>query len=117
MKQLSPLSVLTAAAAPVPARRGQHDVLTPRHVLRVVFHPPHLKRTCMVAVLVGVWLSVFNLGGQLLDGPWNMPLAIKVAMNLLTPFAVANLGLISHQAGPESDRRMPSSTTPTDPAA
>lgn len=92
-------------------------MLTPRHVLRVVLHPPHLKRTCMVALLVGVWLSVFNLGGELLAGPWNMPLAIKVAMNLLTPFAVANLGLISRQAGSESDRRMTSSTIPTDPAA
>ncbi|KZC35044.1 MULTISPECIES: hypothetical protein [Rhodanobacter] len=79
-------------------------MLTLRHILGVVFHPPHLKRTCMVALLVGVWLSVFNLGGQLLAGPWNAQLAIKIAMNLLTPFAVANLGLISRQAGSESDK-------------
>lgn len=78
--------------------------MTPRHVLKVVFHPPHLKRTSLVALLVGVWLSVFNLGDQLLAGPWNAQLAIRVALNLLTPFAVANLGLISRQAGTGSDK-------------
>ncbi|TAM95865.1 MAG: hypothetical protein EPN40_09955 [Rhodanobacteraceae bacterium] len=57
----------------------------------------------MVALLVGIWLSAFNVGGQLLAGPWDLQLAVKLAMNVLTPFAVANLGLISRQAGTESD--------------
>ena len=78
-------------------------MITLRRIRAVVLHPPHLKRTCMVALLVGIWLSVFNVGGQLLAGPRDLQLAIKIAMNVLTPFAVANLGLISRQAGSESD--------------
>lgn len=79
-------------------------MMTLRQIPRVVLHPPHLKRTCLVALLVGVWLSAFNLGDQLLAGPWNAQLAIRVAMNLLTPFTVANLGLISRQTGAEPDK-------------
>lgn len=78
-------------------------MITLRRTRAIVLHPPHLKRTCMVALLVGIWLSAFNVGGQLLAGPWDLPLAIKIAMNVLTPFTVANLGLISRQVGSESD--------------
>lgn len=74
-----------------------------RSFIAVVLHPPHLKRTCLVALVVGVWLSVFNVGGQLLTGPWNLPLAIKIALNVLTPFVVANLGLMSRQGGSGTD--------------
>lgn len=66
-------------------------------------HPRHLRRTCLVALLVGIWLTAFNEGQQLLVGPWDAPLAIKIAMNVLTPFVVANLGLLSRQGAPEVD--------------
>ena len=74
-----------------------------RHIRSVVLHPPHLRRTCTVALVVGIWLSLFNVGAQLIAGPWNLPLAIKVAMNLLTPFIVANAGMMSRQVGPNPD--------------
>ncbi|TAN08229.1 MAG: hypothetical protein EPN38_03540 [Rhodanobacteraceae bacterium] len=77
--------------------------MSPRHILAIVLHPPHLKRTCLVALVVGVWLSLFNVGGQLLSGPWNLLLAIKVGLNFLTPLVVANLGLICRQAKSELD--------------
>ncbi len=70
-----------------------------RRALSVMLHPPHLKRTCIVAILVGGWLSVFNEGEQLLIGPWTSELAVKIASNVLTPFAVANLGLLSRSPG------------------
>ncbi|WP_027492044.1 hypothetical protein [Rhodanobacter sp. OR444] len=78
---------------------------TLRRILTMVLHPPHLKRTGIVALVVGAWLSVFNEGGHLLTGPWTGQLLIKIALNVLTPFAVANLGLLSRQAGSESDKR------------
>lgn len=77
--------------------------MSPRRFLAVILHPSHLKRTCLVALVVGVLLSVVNLGGQLLAGPWNLPLAIKIALNVLTPFVVANLGLMSRQGGSGTD--------------
>ena len=78
-------------------------MMTLRQIRSVVLHPPHLKRTCMVALVVGIWLSLFNVGAQLLAGPWNLSLAIKVAMNVLTPFIVANAGMMSRQVGPGPD--------------
>jgi hypothetical protein len=57
----------------------------------------------MVALAVGIWLSLFNVGSQLLAGPWNLALAIKVTMNVLTPFIVANAGMMSRQVEPDPD--------------
>ena len=74
-----------------------------RQIRSVVMHPSHLRRTCAVALVVGIWLSLFNVGGQMLAGPWNLSLAIKIAMNVFTPFFVANAGLMSRQAGPDPD--------------
>ena len=78
-------------------------MMTMRQIRSVVLHPPHLKRTCAVALVVGIWLSLFNVGGQMLTGPWNLALAIKIAMNVFTPFIVANAGLMSRQARPDPD--------------
>ncbi len=72
-----------------------------RRIQAVVLHPPHLRRTGMVALIVGAWLSIFNEGGQLLAGPWTGQLLVKIALNVLTPLAVANLGLLSRRTGPE----------------
>lgn len=74
-----------------------------RHALSVMLHPLHLMRTCVVALVVVGWLSLFNEGGQLLTGPWTPALALKIALNILTPFAVANLGLLSRQEGVDPD--------------
>jgi len=37
------------------------------------------------------------IGEALLAGQWTLRLAIKIALNVLTPFVVANLGLLSRQ--------------------
>jgi len=45
-----------------------------------------------VALLVGTWLSLMNQGQLIFDGrpPW-----IKLALNYLTPFAVASVGYLA----------------------
>ena len=78
-------------------------MITLRRIRSTVLHPPHLKRTSMIALAVGTWLSLFNVGEQLLLGPWTLPLAIKIGLNVLTPFVVANCGLLSRQEGANSD--------------
>lgn len=59
---------------------------------RVVFTPVHLKRTALIALAIGTWLNVFNHGDELIKGVMNAPLAVKLALNYLTPFIVSTLG-------------------------
>lgn len=63
----------------------------------VVFAPVHLKRTLLVASVVGSWLNLFNHGDELLHGAMDAHLAIKLILNYLTPFVVSNFGLLAHQ--------------------
>jgi len=63
----------------------------------VVFAPVHLKRTLLIASVVGSWLNLFNHGEELLRGVITAPLAIKLALNYLTPFIVSNAGLVAHR--------------------
>lgn len=62
-----------------------------------VFHPVHLRRTVLIAVIVGTWLTAFNQGDVVLSGGFDGGVALKVALNYLTPFVVANLGLLSRE--------------------
>lgn len=64
---------------------------------RVVFTPVHLKRTAMIAFVVGTWLNLFNHGDELLRGVMNAHLAGKLVLNYLTPFIVSNIGLLAHR--------------------
>ena len=72
-------------------------IATLKSFARVVATPVHLKRTLLIAFLVGSWLNLFNHGDELLHGVVSAPLAIKLALNYLTPFIVSNFGLLAHQ--------------------
>lgn len=78
-----------------------------RSPLGTVLTPAHLRRTGLIALLVGSWLTAFNLSDALLAGAWSAGLALKVFLNYLTPFVVANLGLLARRpasaAQPGSD--------------
>lgn len=69
-----------------------------RESFATVLAPAHLRRTGLIALLVGSWLSAFNHGDALLAGAWSAKLALKLFLNYLTPFVVANLGLLSRSA-------------------
>lgn len=71
-----------------------------RSVLATVLAPAHLRRTGLIALIVGSWLTAFNQGDMLLAGAWSTKLALKVFLNYLTPFVVANLGLLSRHTTP-----------------
>jgi hypothetical protein len=64
---------------------------------RAILAHAHLRRTGIVALIVGVWLTAFNQSDAPLAGQWTLRLAIKIALNVLTPFVVANFGLLSRQ--------------------
>lgn len=63
----------------------------------VVFTPVHLKRTLLIAFVVGSWLNLINHGDELLNGVVSGPLTVKLALNYVTPFIVSNAGLVAHQ--------------------
>lgn len=63
----------------------------------VVCMPVHLKRTAMIAFVVGSWLNLFNHGDALIHGAVSAHLAIKLALNYLTPFVVSNVGLLARR--------------------
>lgn len=61
-----------------------------------VTQPAHLRRTALIALVVGTWVAGVNLGDLLLQGQWNVAIAVKLCLDYLTPFVVSNLGLLSH---------------------
>jgi hypothetical protein len=60
-----------------------------------ILYPPHLRRTLLIAATVGTWLTLFNQGDTLITKAMTAVLLGKVCLNYLTPFVVANLGLLS----------------------
>jgi hypothetical protein len=63
----------------------------------IVCAPAHLRRTLMIALVVGSWLNLFNHGDELVRGVFSLPLAGKLALNYLTPFVVSNAGLMARR--------------------
>lgn len=63
----------------------------------IVLTPVHLRRTLLIAFVIGTWLNLFNHGDALLRGVMNAPLAAKLALNYLTPFVVSNVGLLARR--------------------
>jgi hypothetical protein len=56
---------------------------------------------------VGTWLTLFNQGDVIWAGQLGGWIWIKIALNYLTPFLVANLGLLSKrgkQGDPKKQR-------------
>lgn len=74
-----------------------------REIAAVLFKPAHLRRTLAIALVVGSWLTLVNQGDVLLQTGWTAVLCAKVALNILTPFVVANLGLLSRTGSGTTD--------------
>lgn len=66
-----------------------------REHLKTLLYPKHLCRTGVLSLIVGTWLTAFNQGDVILSDDLGVALWAKVALNYLTPFVVANLGLLS----------------------
>jgi hypothetical protein len=71
-------------------------------ILQIASRPAHLRRTSLIALAVGTWLTAFNHGDALLAGAWSLALGGKILLNYLTPFVVANLGLLAGTPGADS---------------
>ena len=65
--------------------------------LRTIFHRKHLVRTCTITLIVGTWLTLFNHGDMIIADEFGRQMVVKLLLNYLTPFVVANLGLLSRE--------------------
>jgi hypothetical protein len=70
-----------------------------RSVLKVVCDPRHLRKTGFIALVVGSWLTFINQADVLAAQGVTRLVVLKIVLNYLTPFVVANLGLLSRKAG------------------
>ncbi|HET7556732.1 MAG TPA: nitrate/nitrite transporter NrtS [Rhodanobacteraceae bacterium] len=68
-----------------------------RELFMIAVQPVHLRRTALVALVVGTWLTAFNHGDELLRGGLDTRLAAKIALDYLTPFVVSNVGLLARR--------------------
>lgn len=75
-----------------------------KRLLQSCLYPAHLRRTGSIALVVGTWLTVVNQGGAILAVHLSVGLWVKIALNYLTPFVVANLGLMSSEPEKRSGR-------------
>jgi hypothetical protein len=66
--------------------------------LRYVLRREHLRRTLLIAAVVGTLLTAVNLLDVFLDGATTTTTWLKMGANYLVPFVVANLGLLSGRA-------------------
>lgn len=65
-----------------------------REALRVVAHPPHLRKTGAIALVVGTVLFGINQLDVVLRGDATAAVWIKSAVTYLVPFAVSNAGVL-----------------------
>lgn len=73
----------------------------------VVLHPPHLRRTIRIALLVGTILFAINQLDIVIRGQATPSLWLKCALTYLVPFCTSNFGVLvaTRQPDPHSHRR------------
>lgn len=74
-------------------------------IVEVCLEPAHLRRTLIIALVVGTWLTLLNQGNTLWSEAWNGELLIRVLLNYLTPFVVSNLGLLAKEPEDSKDEK------------
>jgi hypothetical protein len=57
-------------------------------------HLPMLRRSSLIAVVVGTVLTAINQGDMLLAGHWSPAFAWKLPLTYAVPFIVATLGAL-----------------------
>lgn len=54
-----------------------------------------LRRTVLIAAVVGLVLTAINEGDSLVRGDVSAATGIKIAFNFVVPFVVSNLGVLA----------------------
>lgn len=56
---------------------------------------PAMRRTLLIALVVGVLLTAINQGGRILAGDVDAAASLRIAANFFVPFCVSSIGFIS----------------------
>ncbi len=88
--------------------RAAFQFQTPSGVVRKCFtcalwHLPILRRSGLIALIVGTLLTAINQGDLLLTGRWTAALAWKIPLTYAVPFIVATLGALGTGKVPRGD--------------
>ena len=65
--------------------------------LSICLEREHLRRTGLITLVVGTWLTLFNQVDLLAAGTIDWRLFVQIVLNYATPFVVSNVGLLSRQ--------------------
>ncbi len=68
-----------------------------------ILRSSQLRRTVLIAVIVGTLLTLVNEGGEMFLGVVTIGITLKIIFNYLTPLVVANLGWFFSQKGTSHD--------------
>ncbi len=63
--------------------------------LAYCLRPSNLRRTTLIAIVVGVVLTAINQGAIIVGGDATTATWIRCALNFIVPFLVSNAGLLS----------------------
>lgn len=69
--------------------------------LRICLRREHLRRTVVIALVVGTILTLINQADVIIAGDASAATWIKATLNFCVPFVVSNLGLL---AGKRAER-------------
>ena len=58
-------------------------------------HKPMLRRSAIVAIVVGTILTLLNQGDGIISGEWNNALYWKIPLTYCVPFLVATYGALT----------------------
>jgi hypothetical protein len=94
-----PVDLATAAAQAPPTWSTWRDAL------RVIFSSPYLRRTALVALVVGTILFAINQLDVVLQHNATPVTYLKSAITFLVPFCVANYGVLVATRAPRKRTR------------
>jgi hypothetical protein len=69
--------------------------MTLRDALRICFQRVHLRRTIIIALVVGTILTLINQLDVIIRGNAETLTWVKCSLNYCVPFIVSNLGLLA----------------------
>jgi len=69
--------------------------MTLKGALRICFRRDHLRRTIMIALVVGTILTLINQLDVIIKGNADTLTWVKCGLNYCVPFIVSNLGLLA----------------------
>jgi hypothetical protein len=71
------------------------EPMAPREALRICGQRENLRRTVMIALVVGTILTLINQLDVFVNGNATTLTGVKTGLNFCVPFVVSNLGLLA----------------------